>query len=326
MIGGSIVKGASHSFTFFLILIFALVVVGLVLVLANGSFNPNSNNNFNLSSDSNHTTNSSSDIQSLVVTVDLYPLEEFVSQIGGRYVKVVNILPDGASPHGFELSVSQAMKISNSNMFVYVGGPLDPWAEGLDVKGKKVSLFGIYKQKYNITPKNPHLWLNLVFDEYVVKQISQQLSFMDPKHAGYYNARANNYINNLSTLDSYAQAKFSRTNISKRSYITLHSAFYHFNERYNLSFMGLIYPVAGSEISGKDMRNLIQTAKERHVEYVFVEPQLNSKPMLLLAQEINATPLVLNPAPSISKEDRLNGRTFLSIMRQNINNLAMALR
>ncbi len=309
----------SIAFLLILFLLFSFAFVqGCV-----SSPNDNGIQNNNLSNSMLHNITSNHRIN---IVVDIYPVEEFSKAIGGKYVSVTNILSDGASPHGFELTPSQTMQIANSDLFIYVGGPLDPWASEIKTKGKKVSLYDIYKKEYGVTPKNPHLWLDPVFDEVIVKQLCSELSELDPNHHIYYQSQANKYINKLNKLDNYAKSKLLNASLKKRSYITLHSAFKHFNDRYSLSFMGLIYPVSGSEISGQQMLVLINKAKQNNISYVYVEPQLNPMPMETLAHQINAKILVLDPVPSLTPKDRSDGKTFISIMYENIDNLWTGLK
>ena len=56
-------------------------------------------------------------------------MEDFAKKIGGAYVDVESIMPNGADAHTFEPTSKQMMKIAEANAFIYNGLGMEPFAE-----------------------------------------------------------------------------------------------------------------------------------------------------------------------------------------------------
>lgn len=74
------------------------------------------------------------DGKKLSVVTTLFPLYDFVREIGGDNVDVILLLPPGVEAHAYEPKPSDIVKINASDVFVYTGKFMEPWAEDV-VKG-----------------------------------------------------------------------------------------------------------------------------------------------------------------------------------------------
>ena len=59
----------------------------------------------------------------------IFPPCDFVRQIGGEYVDVVQLLKPGMEPHSYEPSPADIIRIMDSDLFLYAGGESDVWVE-----------------------------------------------------------------------------------------------------------------------------------------------------------------------------------------------------
>lgn len=80
----------------------------------------------------------------LEVKTTVYPLKSFAQQIGGKYVDVESVYPNGVDPHTYDPSQKQMVDIGKSDLFVYTGDNLDPIAKkiakAINDKDKTLSL------------------------------------------------------------------------------------------------------------------------------------------------------------------------------------------
>ncbi|MGD6968806.1 metal ABC transporter solute-binding protein, Zn/Mn family [Rossellomorea vietnamensis] len=76
----------------------------------------------------------STDSDTLKVYTTVYPLSDFTEKIGGEYVETESIYPPGADEHTFEPSQKDMMKLSDADLFFYIGLGL----EGFVDKAEKV--------------------------------------------------------------------------------------------------------------------------------------------------------------------------------------------
>ena len=64
----------------------------------------------------------------LEVIATLFPQYDFTRQIGGDKVNVTLLLPAGTESHTFDPSPSDMITISKSDLFIYTGDDMEPWA------------------------------------------------------------------------------------------------------------------------------------------------------------------------------------------------------
>ncbi len=68
------------------------------------------------------------------VVTTLFPLYDFAKEIGGDKVQVSLLLPPGVEAHAYEPKPSDIVRINESDLFVYTGKFMEPWAEDI-IKG-----------------------------------------------------------------------------------------------------------------------------------------------------------------------------------------------
>lgn len=66
-------------------------------------------------------------------------------------------------------------------------------------------------------------------------------------------------------------------------------------------------------------------AKEKNVEYILFEQNVNSKLTEVIQKEIGAESLVLHNLGVLSKEDIANEETYFTLMQKNLETLKTAL-
>ena len=66
---------------------------------------------------------------------------------------------------------------------------------------------------------------------------------------------------------------------------------------------------------------MIDLAKRERVRAIFFERLVDDSPAKVIAEEIGAITLVLNPGPNITRGEQEAGVTFISIMEENLKNL-----
>ena len=65
---------------------------------------------------------SSSKDGSLTVMASFYPLKYLAEKVGGEYVSVTSLTPDGAEPHDLELSPKMVASLSSADAVIYLAG------------------------------------------------------------------------------------------------------------------------------------------------------------------------------------------------------------
>lgn len=70
-------------------------------------------------------------VETLKVYTTIFPLQDFVSKIGGEHVEVNNIVPVGADAHTFEPSPRTMVDITSADLYIYNGLGIEGFADAV---------------------------------------------------------------------------------------------------------------------------------------------------------------------------------------------------
>ncbi len=271
----------------------------------------------------------------LSVTASFYPLGDFAKKVGGEYVAVSITTPAGAEPHDFEPTAGDITQVQSAMLFILNGGGVDTWAERLapDLRKKGVTVVNMSDsiaakldapvEEEGELPYDPHFWLDPVNVEQEVAVIRDALVSVDPDHADAYKTQAEQFLGQLKDLDAAYTAGLA--NCTTRTFFTSHSAFSYLARRYNLRQFSVTGVSPDSEPSPEQLATLADQARTQKIKYVFFETLVSPKLAQTLAAEVGAQTLVLNPIEGLTADDIKNGKDYLSVMRENLANLQLAL-
>lgn len=282
---------------------------------------------------------------SLVVKASFYPLAHFTEQVIGDLGVVESLTPTGAEPHSFEPSAKAIASIYDADLFLFNGAMLDPWAEDishdLEYEGvtivKMSSHFNLnatqeehhddhdddHDEEHQHGEFDPHIWLDPVFVQDQVGIIRDNLVEIDPDNEAAYRSNASAYISELQALDFEFRNQLS--SCSQDMIIVGHDAFGYLGSRYDFEILAIAGISPDEEPSLKNMAELIDLAREHDIYTIFFEELASPKLSETIANEIGGGTLVLNPLEGLTDDQLSFGETYLSIMRQNLENLSLAL-
>ncbi|MBC7472592.1 MAG: zinc ABC transporter substrate-binding protein [candidate division SR1 bacterium] len=277
----------------------------------------------------------------ITVSTSFYPLYYFAQQVGGGLVTVKNITPAGSEPHEYEPTTSQTQDVYKSQLLVFNGAGLDPWAskiksdlEKANVKTidmssnftilKPLETVNIYKnttEEKNET--DPHIWLSPKMAIRQIQVIRDELIKIDIKNKDIYEYNSNGAINNLAQLDNEYETRLA--NCTKNEVITSHNFLQYLAKEYRFKST----PISGispeSEPSSKDLAQISQLVKEKGIKYIFSETLASPKLAETIAKETGAQILVLNPLEGLTDEEQKIGKDYISVQKENLTALAKAL-
>jgi zinc transport system substrate-binding protein len=277
----------------------------------------------------------------LRVAASYYPLYDFAKQVGGDKVQVTNLTPAGAEPHDFEPSAKLLADTQGAEVFVYNGGTMEPWTDifvddykhtivkasrGITLAHGEAHEHGADEEAEaheNEGAKDPHFWLDPVLAQKIVLNIRDGLSKADPSNKDYYADRAAAYNARLAQLDTGFRVGLEAC--TQDTIIASHAAFSYVAARYGFSVEAIAGLSPDSEPSPARMAELSDHVTEEGIEYIFFERLVSPRLADTIAQETGARTLVLDPIEGLSNEDQKQGKDYLSIQRDNLANLRIAL-
>ena len=237
----------------------------------------------------------------IVVAVTLLPQAGMVTSIGGDRVEVLVMVPPGASPHTYEVTPGQMIKLSRARVYFKVGSPVEfevAWMSKLTEINRDMLVVDcsqgislIESQDPDEPGLDPHIWLSARNAVIMAGNILKGLCQVDPAGAGFYEERYREYISRLEDLDKELADGLS--GIKNRTFIVFHPAFGYFARDYGLRQLAV--EQGGKEPEADYIIRLIKEAREQGVKLVLVSPQYDRKSAEVIAREIGGRVVTVDP-------------------------------
>ena len=296
------------------------------------------------------------------VVATIFPIYDWVREIAGESIANIDLtllLDSGADLHNFQPTAADILKVSASDLFIFVGGESDEWVddvlatamnadmrtvnlvEALGDQAKEEELVeGMehehdheehdhdHDHEHEEAEMDEHVWLSLRNAQALCRVIADTLSEIDPDSAALYQANAAAYLEKLDALDqAYAAA------VDAAAFDTL-----LFGDRFPFRYLaddyGLTYYAAfsgcsaESEASFQTIVFLAGKMDELGLPAVLTieHPRTRIAETVVQATKArNQKILALDSMQSITAQDVMAGVTYLSIMENNLEVLKEAL-
>jgi zinc transport system substrate-binding protein len=262
------------------------------------------------------------------VAASFYPVYEFARAVGGDRIDALYMVPAGTEPHDWEPTPRHIQMLNEANLFIYSGAGMEHWVDktiqSLDNKAIPVveasAGFDLIK---GAEGWDPHVWLDPLGVVHEVERIRDGLIKADPAGQATYEANASAYIAKLKALDQEFKAGLSQC--GKQQFYTTHAAFGYLARRYRIDQHPIMGLTPDAEPKPRELAAIVADARQSGIKYIFFETLVSDKVAKMVAQEIGAKTLVLNPFEGLTAEEIKAGMDYLSVMRANLTNLKTAM-
>jgi zinc transport system substrate-binding protein len=229
------------------------------------------------------------------VATTISPLADFITAVGGDKVEVTVLVPPGAEPHTYELTPTQMKDVALADLYVMNGGGLEFWMDKVLQVNKDMLIVdssrGVKLVNESGGETDPHIWISLRNAAIQVNNICTALIQVDPANKDYYGKNRDDYLLKLKALDEELNQTFAAK--SGRIFIVYHPAWTYFARDYNLDQIPILENE--KEPGPKYLGSIIDLARRNNITVIFVEPQYNPKSAEVIAQEIKAKVVALDP-------------------------------
>jgi len=236
--------------------------------------------------------------QGITVVVTIPSQAEMVREIGGGRVNVVVLVPPGSDPHTYEPSPGLVQKAAGADLFFKLGNGLLPVEDTLAIRLREMNpgliVVDTSRGVEYLGPegkRDPHVWLSLKNAVIMAENTRDALILAEPLSSDIYRENSGRYIARIDALDQRITAKFSVT--KPALILTTHQAWDYFARDYNLTLVSIEHN--GKEPTAHELQDLIDLARSRGVKVVFAEKQENPKAAQVVAEEIGATVMTIDP-------------------------------
>jgi zinc transport system substrate-binding protein len=266
----------------------------------------------------------------LKVAVSFNALKEIAGAVGGEFVDITTIIPDGTEPHEFEPKAQDMTALNGANVFVYNGFGLESWAaNAIEAAGNKtlvavdssegadpIHLEGEEAIEHGGT--DPHLWLSPKGAGIQARNIAKAFSKADPAHADAYGKNADAFVAELEALSAEYAKKIDAA--PARVIVTGHAAFGYLCRDFGLEQNSVEDVFATGEPTPQQLAKLVEFAKSKKVKTIFAEEMASPAVSETLASEVGAKVETI-----YTMESAEDGKTYLERMRDNLDKISNSL-
>lgn len=334
------------------ILVAIMMVLGCAKKESTGSSEAESGSS--VTESSSVAESNSEETKKLSIVTTIFPAYDWVKQVVGdnKNVEISFLIDKGVDLHSYQASAADIAKITDSDLFVYVGGESDDWAEDIIKENPNLKYINMVdsigeaalaeelvegmqdeEEHDNESEEHAneegeheegeeeideHVWLSIKNAETIVSAIEAKLAEIDPDNKAEYEKNANDYLAKLDELDK--EYKDTLSSIQNKTIIVGD----RFPFRYLVNEYGIKYYAAfkgcdaGSEASFETVKFLANKMDELNMTDIFIIDGSKgdlAKTIVDNTKDKNAKVLVLDSMQSTKSSDNAS---YLDIMKKNL--------
>ena len=304
--------------------------------------------------------NDTNQTDKLSIVTTIFPEYDWVREILGEKAdnaEITMLLDNGVDLHSYQPTADDIVKISDCDLFIYVGGESDEWVEDalrnaangnmkvinlLEVLGDSVKteeiVEGMQEEEHehedaeeheHEEEADEHVWLSLKNAKMLVRVISKALQELDPDNKDIYAANADAYVKKLSALDAEYQAAVDAA-CNKTILFGDRFPFRYLVDDYGLRYYAAFVGCSAETEAGfETISFLAKRVDELKLPCVLTIEGAQHKIAETIVRNTtakNQRVLTMDSMQSTTSKDVKNGTTYLSVMEKNLSVLKEALR
>ena len=273
--------------------------------------------------------------EGISVITTCFPLYDFARELLGEKGNVTLLLKPGQDSHSYDPPAKEIVKIKNCDLFLSIGGADEAWVNkllsGSDMKNVNhlplSHLFADDEHSHDGHGHNDeHYWTSPKNAIIMVNEIAEHLISLFPEEKGYISANLTEYLSKLEALDA-AFNEVGELASGKTVIFGDRFPFTHLFCEYGIEYMAA-YPGCSdmTEPSASTVVELINTVKNNGVKTIFVTELSNGALADTICSETGAKKAVLHSCANVTKTDKKNGETYVSLMEKNAEALKNSLQ
>jgi len=261
------------------------------------------------------------------VLTSIKPLQLIAAAIQDGISTPQNLLPAGASVHSYSLRPSDLQAINEADLLYWIGEDLESFlSKAISNRAKKsvalqhlpdmnlryftnLSLSNEQDAAHQNGMLDAHLWLSIANAKVIARQMTQDLSKIDPLNNDIYQANLAKFTAQMDDLPKQIQTKLQ--NVKKQPFFVFHATFNYFIADFELQQKGVLSLASGVNIGAKHLAALKARLHQSKTKCVFYEPPSPPK----LGQTLTADlPLKLAQLDALGSAIELNASGYADLL------------
>lgn len=266
----------------------------------------------------------------LRVAATSFPVYDLARAVGGDCISLTLLCDPGTELHDFDPTPADAAALAQADVFLYVGGESDVWAnrmlaeKGTGVVCRLLDAVAPLAEDGEADEPDEHIWTDPMRAADALDEIARVFSLADPAHAALYAAGAAAYGAKLAKLDAAFRDLTAR---ATDPFLLLADRFpfRYFTAAYDIPYAAAF---AGCDDEGDPsaatVARLLEQAETHRVRRIFKLELSNGRLAEALAEQTGATVATLYAGQSVSRADFDAGVTCADLMARNLQTLREA--
>ena len=254
------------------------------------------------------------------ILTTIIPQSELIEKIGGDHIDLTIMVPAGESPHSYEPTPEQLIKVAQAEAYFTVGSGVEFEVAQMDTILEQNLDLQVFDCSENITVlafdqhhgaethhdeeedheeeedhdhggTDPHIWTSPTNYMIMAEAIKNGLIELDPANQTDYQENYNTLITNLTEMHNSIQSMLEP--YENRSFMTYHPAWGYFGDTYHLTQIAI--EEDGKQPGPAGISSIISQAGQLNITTIFVSPQFDTSSAETIAAEINGTVVFANP-------------------------------
>lgn len=246
-----------------------------------------------------------SESSSPTISVSILPQKYFVEKIAGDLFDVNVMIPPGASPATYEPTPAQITSLTKTDVYMKIGYTIFEvsWMDKLASANENMDIVDLsegvdlimeehhHHGSHDHGSVDPHIWMSPKNVKIISTNILNVLTEVYPEHEPVLNKNYTVFMSELDSLDSFMRSEMEK--LGSRSFLTYHPALSYFARDYELSQHPM--ELEGKTPSSAYLKDLVDLGKEEGIKVIFLQMQFDQHNAEVLAKEIGAEIVQINP-------------------------------
>lgn len=268
-----------------------------------------------------------------IVTTD-FPCYDFTRQIAGDNAEVSMLIKPGVEVHAYEPSPSDILSIGKADLFVYIGGASDAWAENIlesfdtESAPERMTMMSAvecieeehehHDSGHDEIVYDEHIWTSPKNAVLMVEALTEKLCAVDPEHTEEYRNNSAEYIEKIKEID-VAFEEIVKSGKRKELVFADRFPFLYFVEAYSLDYMAAFEScTAETEPSPQTIMKLIKRVASEKIPVIYTIEMSTQTVANAIAEDTGAEVLTLHSIQTVTQQEFEAGETYVSLMWKNV--------
>lgn len=285
--------------------------------------------------------------KNITVYTTIFPIYDFVRNIGQDKVNLSYIIPPGVEPHDYEITPKTLKDIQNADLLIKNGLGIDSFADKIEnesdlkivVASEGITPISYDDEKVHVHEEeevhedeaehehgqyDPHVWLDIDLAIKECENIKNALVEVDKENKEFYENNYKEYIKELEDLNN--QYNNELEGLTKENIIVSHDAYGYLCKKYGINQLSITGISPNQEPSLSKISEISNYVKENNIGYILFEGLVNPKVAETIANEAKVKTEVLYSIDGVTKSDFENNEGYISLMNKNLETLKLVLK